>query len=185
MQSVVLYNVAAFRIARLSLEDAFGNTSEEEIKAAELEVNSIANLDQGLGVDSLNAMVPILKAQLYLVQRKWKDADEQYGRALPEAATYGQLRWEPRFLAEQAHCQAMLGMHDGAHALIQRATEQLSNRVDPDDLAAAHARIACTLTVLDRTQDAGEHLTKAKEYLLQHAAKQRMHRTHIEGLLSE
>jgi hypothetical protein len=99
MQSTILYNVAAFRIARISLADAFSETVDAETHVAELELRSIINLDRGLRVDSLRAMVPLLRAQLALTKRQWTDADALYTGSISEASSHGQLREAPRFLA--------------------------------------------------------------------------------------
>lgn len=185
MQSAVLYNVAAFRIARLSLEDALGNdASTDEIRVAELELASIANLDRGLGVDSLSAMIPILQAQLLLVKKSWSEADLHYTKAIPEAATYGQLRWEPRFLAEQAHAQAMLGLREGATELTSRAIGQLSGRIDQDDLAACHARLASAFTYLGNETEAAAHLAMTRESASKFAARQDAQRAEVAPLIS-
>lgn len=184
MQSAVLYNVAAFRIARISLIDAFGTNVTREAVDAELELNSITNLDLGIGVQSLSAMVPILRAQLELVKRQWADADEHYTNSLPKAATYGQLRWEPRFLAEQAHCKVMLGQHERATDLASGAVTQVSTRLDLDDLAACHARLALTYSALERGDDARRHLAEARHYSDQFAARQDLQREKISRLVS-
>lgn len=165
MQSAVLYNVAAFRIARISLEDSLGDpVAIDDVRAAELELNSIANLDIGLGVNSLNAMVPITRAQLLLVQQQWEAANLFYSQAIPEAATYGQLRWEPRFLAEQSHAKAMLGEGDRALQLVREALQALSARVDHDDAAACHGRASLALAAIGMHDEAASHARLAREH---------------------
>jgi phosphoribosylaminoimidazole-succinocarboxamide synthase len=184
MQSVSLYNVAAFRIARISLENALGKSVDSaELKAAELELNSIENLDAGLGVHSLRAMIPILRAQLSLVQERWEEADQHYSRSIPEAATYGQLRWEPRFLAEQSHARAMLGQREEAMRLVRRAIESMSDRVDVDDLAACHARISLTLGAIGDADEGAAHLNKARTFAESFAARQSDYRRQLSPLL--
>jgi tetratricopeptide (TPR) repeat protein len=183
MQSAVLYNVAAFRIARISLDDAMGEGTGGEVAIAELELNSVLNLDRGIGVDSLSAMVPILQGQLMLIKRKWSDANQHYARAIPEASTYGPLRWEPRFLAEQAQCQAMMGHSDEAATLVSRAVEQLSDTMHFDDLAASHARLSLALSSLGEMTKSEDHMTIARECVVKLAELQAVQRKELAPLL--
>jgi tetratricopeptide (TPR) repeat protein len=185
MQSAVLYNVAAFHIARLSLEDAFGRADQAEVGTAELELNSVTNLDRGIGVDSLSAMIPILRGQLMLVKQEWRESDSSFTEAIPDAVTYGQLRWESRFLAEQAHCRAKLGMHESAKSLVDKAVSQLSDRVELDDLAACHARAALALSALGQEKEADSHYKTGQRFAREFETKQLNHRQNILPLLTE
>jgi tetratricopeptide (TPR) repeat protein len=183
MQSAVLYNVAAFHIARLSLEDAFGSPVTDDVALAELELNSVENLDTGIGVGSLGEMVPLLRAQLLLVKKQWEDASEHYLRALPTSAAYGSSRWESRFLAEQSHCLAMLGEHANAAELAERAIAQLHVHIEVDDLAACHARLSLALATLDRHDHAETHMTSAKLCLDQFRERQATRRKTLAPLI--
>jgi tetratricopeptide (TPR) repeat protein len=173
MQSVLFYNAAAFRISRLSLEDAFGEPVEAEMLQAKLELESVNNLDRGLRVESLTAMVPLLRAQLLMVERRWADAEALYSAAIPEATSHGQARWVSRFLAEQSHCQAMLGMLDAAASLAGDAISCLSDRTDLDDLAACHARLSQSYAMSGHKSAADDHLRTAHAYLSRYKAFQR------------
>ena len=148
MQSVVLYNVATFHVSRISIDDAFGDPVEDECSVAELEVNSIDNLDSGLGLESLQAMVPLLRAELHLIRKQWLDADALYAKFTLEATTHGQTHQGPRFLAERAQCQAMLGQRESAARIAAEAIERLVGRIDADDNAACHARLSLCFAYL-------------------------------------
>ena len=163
MQSAILYNIAAFHVSRISIDDAFGDPTGEEVKTAQLEVHSIANLDTGLGLESLSAMVPLLRAQLFLIEKKWVEAEYLYRQFTEEAATHGQARLAPRYMAERAHCLAMLGQREDATRLVSEAIEQLVGRVDSDDRAACHARLALCLALLNATAQARAHSEAAHQ----------------------
>jgi len=163
MQSAILYNVAAFHIARISLEDAFGQQCGTELSTAVLELNSIDNLDNGIGLGSLRAMVPLLRAQLRLVERRWQEAEAIYSNSIIEAATHGQLRLAPRYLAEQAHCLAEMGEDERAISTASQAASQLIDRTDLDDRAACHARLSLCLSKLGRTREARINMQAALE----------------------
>lgn len=152
MQSVILYNVAAFHVSRISIDDALGDSVVEEIKLAELEVSSIGNLDHALGLGSLQAMVPLLRAQLCVIKGQWADAQALYAEFTTEATSHGLARHTPRFLAEHAQCQVMLNRREDALRLITEALEGLRGAVDADDRAACHGRLALSMKALgDRT----------------------------------
>jgi len=157
MQSVVLYNVAAFRVSRISIDDALGDSVAHEIKVAELEVSSISNLDSALDLGSLRAMVPLLRAQIHVIKKEWADAEGLYGAFTMEAAAHGQARHAPRFLAERAQCQAMLGNREDALRLVADAVEGLGGAVDADDRAACHGRLALTLVSLGDPDASKKH----------------------------
>jgi tetratricopeptide (TPR) repeat protein len=179
MQSSILYNVAAFHVSRISIEDAFGQSTDDERVVAELEVSSINNLDAGIGLESLRAMVPLLRAQLLLIAKKWSQAEALYSEFTSEAAAHGQSRLAPRYLAERAQCQAMLGQSDNAARLVTEATEQLSGRVDPDDRAACHARLSLCLSKLGRKVESRAQFEAATKHRAEFAAFQIEHRTRI------
>jgi tetratricopeptide (TPR) repeat protein len=168
MQSAVLYDVAAFRIARVSLDEAFGSLDDSEASRAKLELESASNLDHGLGVSSLTAMIPILRAQLLLAQSKWAEAGAIYAEAVPVASIHGQGRWAARFLAEHSHCEAMLGKCESARALAERALSSLATSIDVDDAAACHARIARAFLACGIEQDAEEQRQIANELRTKH-----------------
>jgi len=173
MQSVVLYNVATFRVSRISIDDAFGDSVEEECSAAEMEVSSIDNLDSGLGLKSLQAMVPLLKAELHLIRRRWLEADALYGKFTLEATTHGQTHQGPRFLAERAQCQAMLGQRDDAMRIAKQAIDQLVGRIDADDNAACHARLSLCFASLGDAATSKKHRDVALQSRAEFAEFQR------------
>jgi len=185
MQSSILYNVAAFRIARLSLIDAFGESIDSELPLASLELDSISNLDSGLGIDSLRAMVPLLRAQLHLIKKRWVDANALYVRSISEAANHGQLRETPRFLAEQAHCLAMMGENDKALAAAAMARERVTGRTDLDDLAACYARLALCFDALGDTKSAAAERVAANENRARYVTFQANLRAKVRALLDD
>ncbi|HSB25453.1 MAG TPA: hypothetical protein VLE94_20315 [Burkholderiaceae bacterium] len=160
MQSAILYNVAAFRLWRLTLEDAFGEPlSAKEVRLAELEVNSIGNLDHGLEIASLEAMVPLLRAQVRLISGQWADADTIYA----ESIDGGARRLAPRYMAERAHCNAMLDRRDRALDLASEAQRMLGEGIELDDRAACHARLARIFEVLGLAGEAAAQAKLARE----------------------
>lgn len=161
MQSAILYNVAAFHLWRLSLEDAFGvPPSEGEVRLIALEIESVANLDLGLHNTSLIGMVPLLRAQLRLVMGHWEEADAIYS----EYIQGGTRRLAAKYLAEQSHCNAMLSRRDRALDLASRAQNLLSEKTELDDQAVCHARLSKSFAFLGMPHEAHEQEEAAEEY---------------------
>lgn len=172
MQSAILYNVAAFRLWRLSFEDAFSAPLvADEVRLAALEVDSIGNLDRGLQIASLETMVPLLRAQLRLVMGQWVDADAIYS----EFIEGGTRRLAPRYLAEQSHCNAMLSRRERALDLASQAQSLLTEKTELDDRAVCHARLSTSYTSLGMLQEARVQSEAAHKY-------QSAFRTYQEGL---
>jgi hypothetical protein len=130
----------------------------DEIDIANLEVNSISNLDQGLQIGSLGAMVPLLRAQLLLVKRQWAEADAIY----TVSVNGGALRLAPRYLAEQAYCNAMLERQERALGFASEAKRLLTDRTELDDRAACHARLSKSFGSLGLMVESNAHAESAR-----------------------
>ena len=185
MQSAILYNVAAFHVSRLCEADAFGEPCEDELGIAELELNSISNLDTGIGLGSLTAMVPLLRAQLLLIKRSWHEAEAIYSHSVDEAAAHGQQRIAARYLAEHAHCLAMLRQFGAAMTTASSALTQITDRTDMDDRAACHARLALCLSCLGNLAESERQRLEALRCRSAFAEFQEAHRDRILSIASE
>jgi len=170
MQSVVLFNSSAFRVSRLSFADSIRRTPPpEEVVQVKLEVESISNLDSGLGLSSLSALVPLLSAQVSVVSKRWTDAISLYESTLPEAIAQGQDRWLAKFYAELAACYAAVDRTDDAKGAIAQSLETMGDCSDIDDRAIAHARLSTALEAIG-----------LRERSLEHEAAMQTHRSSFE-----
>ena len=184
MQSLVLFNSAAFALARLSLADASSQSIDEEIRSVELAVSSIEHLDYGIGLSSLNALVPLLKAQLKVIARQWTIGRDLYEGALRTAVSQGQQRWLAKFFGELALCDASVGDLETAAKNALQATSLLSQCTDLDDRAIAHARIASVFRMLDRNDLAEGHSRSAQALVAEFRAEQERLRREIAPVLT-
>lgn len=184
MQSLVLFNSAAFAVARLSLADVSNEVIGDEVRSAELAVSSIEHLDYGIGLSSLNALVPLLKAQLKVVAQQWASGRELYEAALRTAVSQGQQRWLAKFLSELALCDASVGDAKTAAENALQATSFLSQCTDLDDRAIAHARIASVFRALKRSDAADTHSRSAQALVAEFRAEQQHLRTEIAPMLT-
>jgi hypothetical protein len=170
MISAMLHNVAALRVNRVHLADAFGEDCAAELQRAQMETESAESYDFGIGTLSLRSFVPLLRAQLLAVQRRFGealliiDAASQEPDYLP--------RRQAQFRAERAWCQANLGDLLQAQDDIEQVRRWLTIASDADDLAATHARVASTLKELGHSESATRHEECAREALERHRTDQ-------------
>jgi len=148
------------------------------VRLAELEVNSISNLDQGLEIASLEAMVPLLRAHVRLITREWADADTIYA----ESIDGGARRLAPRYMAERAYCNAMLDRRDSALDLASEAQGMLGEGIELDDRAACHARLSMTFEVLGLTGEAAAQAKSARETRAEFRAYQKSLRPRLASI---
>lgn len=153
MQSVVLFNSASFHVSHLVLRECErpDSVAAIEMAAAGMEIESISNLDRGLGVRSLTSMVPLLRAELASLQRQWQAAIDLFDLNLPLASEQGQARLIPKWVSERAWCKVHSGEIAGARIDAEAALERAEHDSELDDLVVLYARAADVFEVL------GEH----------------------------
>jgi len=171
--SMLLHNIAAFRAGRISLDDALGGADREECQRVLLEVESTGNYDAGVGNGQLLAMVPLLRAQLLVVLGAFDEAIAVFDAHLPRARGEGQAHREARYLADAAYAEVRLGRLDEAARRLRLIQTVLPLLGEPDDLAAAHARLAVVTRALGRDDAAAAHEARSQEARARHADEQR------------
>lgn len=171
--SILLYNMAAFRAYRISLDDAFGRADLAEAQRVLLEAESTGNYDRGVGNAQLSAQVPLLRAQLMVVTGQYDAAIATIDAQLARARDEGLANREARFLADAAHAEVRLGRFDEAGKRLRQIAATLSLTTDDDDIAATHARLAGVVRALGREELAEAHARDAAAALERHEAAQR------------
>jgi hypothetical protein len=142
------------------------------VPQVELQVESVANLDSGIGLAALSALVPLLRAQIHVVATRWRDAIALYQSSLPIASRQGQQRWLAKFFGDLALCWSNTGATKETLTVVASATEQLPWCSDFDDKAIAHARIAKALRNVGEVEEARSHEALAKESLVRFRQQQ-------------
>ncbi len=172
MISAMLHNVAALRANQVRLADIFQEPQPEEAKRALLEAESTRNYDLGIGTLSLTLLLPLVRAQLYMVQGEYKEAIELFSATLDNDNVENLERREATFFAERAWCLVQLGDVSAAEADVEAACKRAGWPADADDVAATHARLAEVLTRLGRSPEAVEHKVLSIEFRGRHIAAQ-------------
>lgn len=165
MQSTVLFNRAAFAVAQLSIADIEQASDAKQLRDTELLVQSIDSLDRVVGLDSLNSLVPLLRAELAMVGAKWDDALRLFELGLASASEHGQSRWLAKFLAEESLAFAMKGAMETATETARGAIDHIGSCTDMDDLAIAHMRLAATFELTQASAEAVEHQRTGQMYV--------------------
>jgi len=142
MISVMLHNISAMRSSQIALADAFGRADLERARKALLEAGSAANYDNGTGVASLSAMVPVIRAQLLVALSRFEEAARLFDEHMERARQEGMAHRGARLLADRAWCHVRLGHVAQALADANAAEVGARNQRDADDRAAAYARLA-------------------------------------------
>ena len=172
MQSVVLFNAAAFAVSRLTLRECHGDDIREDLRTVELQLASIANLDSGIGLASLSALVPLLQAEWMLVAKRWNEAADRYSEAIGSASQQGQERWFAKYRAELALCYAQTDAVDLALDEASRAIAQLNECTDSDTRGIAHTRLSQVFAIVGQRDLCLTHKTRALSELQRHREEQ-------------
>jgi len=157
MISAMLHNVAALRANQVRLADAFGEPQPSEVKRALLELESTRNYDVGIGTLSLSQLVPLVRAQLLMVQGLYADAVSLYSQTLDQNNEENLERRQACFFAERAWCFFKLGQVDAAQLDIGAISQGPEVSADLDDVAAMHARLAAIFDAMGQEKRAAEH----------------------------
>jgi hypothetical protein len=142
MQSVAMYNDASYRASNVVLDDCRGRSDENSVMLASLSVDSVANLELGLGFRHLTSMAPLLRAEVRTVQRKWDEAIGLFDAFLCDTSVEMHNRMRPKYRAQRAYCLAMSGDRVAAVKEISAAIEDVDACPDFDDLYVLHTRAA-------------------------------------------
>lgn len=142
MQNVMLFNLAAFGVSNLTLQDCAEPQIPVASKWVAMEVASAANLNHALGIQNLSSLVPMLQAELLVVQRQWQQANALFEEHIYGVVADGQKRLLPKILAQRAWCQANLGENNNALASARLSVELSADCTDLDDIAVLHFRLS-------------------------------------------
>ena len=172
MISAMLHNVAALRANHVRLADAFLEPQPDEAKLALMEVESTKNYDLGIGTLSLALLIPLVRAQLFMVYGRFSEAVQLYSETLDRQNAENLERREACFYAERAWCQLQLGQVSAARADADAAAERLGTQADPDDMASTHARLAEIFLKFGEHERSTAHKGESIEFRRRHIEDQ-------------
>lgn len=173
--SALMYTQAALRVMEARFDEAFEGRAQASL-AAELGTDAVNRFDAVIGVLSLSWLVPMLRAQLLVLQGQWEPALALIDEHLPRSEPGWQARMQAPVRGDRAWCLWQLGRHDEALQDIAHARHALSHQpCDVDDRALAQMRMAQVLQA-DGQDEAAQRLRAAA------AADREAHRADQEAL---
>lgn len=140
----LLYNRAAFRLARLRVMRCFGELEESELRLLRSEVRSVKNFQRLLGLAALTGLVDICAARLHMLEGKYDMAIAEL-ESLKQLSPRAKYNFSEAFLdLEIRFCRSKCGeVERGAHF-----AEDFTD-MDVDERLVAHWMLM---------QMAGDHL---------------------------
>ncbi|HWI11548.1 MAG TPA: hypothetical protein VNU48_09485 [Burkholderiaceae bacterium] len=139
--SAMLWNKASLRVAALRQAVASGQVGAAAEAQALLSAESTANFDAMLGVRSLRALQPILRAQTCSLLGRTDEALALYEQHLTEALDQGLRSIEGTLVADRAWCRLQARNISGASEDARLAEGCLAREAPFGDRAPGHSRL--------------------------------------------
>jgi hypothetical protein len=171
--SALMYTQASMRTAEVRLGAAFDEACRSETASAVLGAESTGQFDAVIGLQSLGWLVPMMRAQLLVLEGRHEQALALIDQHWPRCEPAWRERMAAGIEADRAWCLWHLGQPEAARAAADRAAEALQAPADVDDRALAQARLAQVLEVLGDKAAAAEHSAAAHRDCATHRAAQR------------
>jgi hypothetical protein len=172
MLSALMHNMAWLRVAEFRRREIAGALAEAETRHAKIGAESISRYDGIVGISSLGSLVPMLRAQVLIL-------DKQYGEALAlleanadEFIRQGLERLASSVHADIARCRLECGDIEGALQSARRATDRVLPTTYADDRAMTHAQVSRVLRALGKSSEADEQEALASAAWLIHKDQQ-------------
>jgi hypothetical protein len=148
LQSLIMFNSVSFHVADLTLKDCMlQELSETQVKRISLEVSSIVNLDKSIGQSNLSYLVPLLSADMFILEKKFSDALLILNSVIDHMDSISPKRLTPKIVAQRAWANAKLSNIPKALDDCALAEQLLDCCSDVDDLAVLHSRLAKTYKI--------------------------------------
>ncbi len=160
--SALMYNQASLRVHEVRLASAFDIHCERQAASAVLGAESTSQFDAVIGLQSLDWLVPMVRAQLLVVEGRHAQALALFDEHWPRSEAQWRSRMQPSVLADRAWCLWQLGRESEARDEAQHAVQSLDAPIDVDDRALAHARLAQVFEVLGDSTSVARHAEAAR-----------------------
>lgn len=161
MLSAVMHNMAGLLTNESRQTVLCGHQDAAVTRRAMLGIESTGNFDALVGTASLNALVPLLRAQACSLQERWADAVALYDAHFSDGLLQGLDRMRACLGADLAWCRLQLGQTEQALKDALAAEVAVSHDRDVDDRAAAHSRLAQVFTQMGQPEAAARHSAQA------------------------
>jgi len=160
--AALLANMAWLNTSQARQNVLSGPGEAQATRQAMLGAESSQNFDALVGTAALEALAPILRAQLLSLQGRHADALPLYEQHLDPALTQGAAHMANWLRADLAWCRVQLKQHELARADAQAAEAANRDDCDLDDRAATHSRLAQVYAALGQPEAARKHSQQAE-----------------------
>jgi hypothetical protein len=172
MLSAVMHNMAGLLAAESRQTVLRGAQDDSATHRAMLGIESTSNFDALVGTGSLDALVPLLRAQVRSLQGRCDEAVALYEAHFSDGLLQGLDRMRAFLGADLAWCRLQAGQTEQALKDALAAEVAVLHDRDVDDRAAAHSRLAMVFAQLGRAEAAAHHKAHAAADWLAHERDQ-------------
>ena len=167
--NAMLHNVAAFRASNIRLLDAFGEVELAESRRATIQAQSAYTYDAMLGGETFKLLLPLLRGQLLVVERKYVEAIAIF-RKINFAELHSRLT--PILQIDISWSLSNLNNITEATNLLNHAISIFPLIVDFDDKAYFCSRAAQTAAICNKLDIVNLWRTEAATALSAHKSTQ-------------
>ncbi|HEX3142157.1 MAG TPA: hypothetical protein VHQ87_19015 [Rhizobacter sp.] len=161
MLGAVMHNMAGLLADGARQIVLRGMEDDGVTRRAMLGLESTRNFNVLVGTESLDALVPLLRAQVSSVQGRYTDAVALYEAHFSDGLLQGLDRKRAFLGADLAWCRLQLGQTERALKDALAAEVAVAHDSDVDDRAAAHSRLAQVFAQLGQADVAARHEAQA------------------------
>lgn len=165
MQNIILYNTAAFQAMRLTLLDCTATVDPADLQFSVMSAQSAGNLNSALGISNQSSMVPVQRAELLTIEKRWAEAIELFDAHIDTSTAQGLAKWAAKFYAQRAWCKANLADFEGCKSDLQLVIQDTNQSSDADDLAIVHFRVAASARLMQEKELSDFHQAMGEKCL--------------------
>ena len=178
----MLFNIAAYSVSRLTLDDCTIGASPSDMQRTTMEVASASNLNSALGIFELPTMIPTMQLELHIVQKNWKLALDIFENHPSHVLRNSPTRLIPKLLAQRAWCYANTGDLAAAAIDFNDALSSKAQCTDDDDLAILYFRLVRASELIYQPEVTASCLIAAEKHLALFREHQEQIRTMLEAV---
>ena len=161
MLSAIMYNMAGLLTDQARQLVLTGAHDPSVARRAMLSLESTRNFDALVGTGSLNALVPLNRAQVCSLQGQWAEAVALYEAHFSDGLLQGLDRMRAWLGADLAWCRLQSGQTEQALKDALAAEVAVAHDRDVDDRASAHSRLEELFAQLGQAEAAARHSAQA------------------------
>jgi tetratricopeptide (TPR) repeat protein len=162
MLAALMANMAWLNASQARQNVLSGPGESQATRQALLGAESSQNFDALVGTAALDALAPVMRAQLLSLQGRHADALRLYEQHLDLALTQGAAHMANWLRADLAWCRLQLKQADLALEDARAAEAANRDDCDLDDRAATHSRLAQVYAELGQIDAAKKHSQQAE-----------------------